>query len=98
MMAESKNESLRASCPDCKCDVFLPLMGIWINMSFQGNRLRMIWPDRAEDDKEEFANVACPKCGNVLVVHADGRIVRSGNKMFSGNMAPSKKKQKASRV
>ena len=54
-MAESENESLRAACPDCKCTVFMPLMGIWIDKSFQGNRLRMIWPDRAQENKEEFA-------------------------------------------
>lgn len=79
------NETFKAECPKCKCNVFIPLMGVWVNRSFQGNRLRMEWPYRGEND-QEYADVACPQCGSVLRVHADGRIVHSGNHMFSGSL------------
>lgn len=79
----NENKTFRASCPKCACDTVLPLMGIYVSMSFSGNRLTMEWPSRGNDN-QEFANVACPQCGAVLRIHADGQIVHGGNYLFSG--------------
>jgi hypothetical protein len=80
---EASKDNFRACCPKCECDTVIPLMGVWVSKSFSGNRLRMEWPSRG-DSNEEFANVGCPQCGAVLRIHADGRIVPSGNQMFTG--------------
>jgi len=87
---EASKDHFRASCPKCACDTVLPLMGVSVDRSFSGNRLRMEWPSRG-DNNEEFANVGCPQCGAVLRIHADGRIIPSGNYMFSGKKISVKK-------
>ena len=92
-----ENETFKAGCPKCKCTVFMPLMGVWVNRSFQGNRLRMEWPYRGEND-QEYADVACPQCGAVLRVHADGKIVHSGNHMFGAPIKKDAKKRSASKA
>ena len=90
------DETFKAGCPECECNVFIPLMGVWVNRSFQGNRLRMEWPYRGEND-QEYADVACPQCGAVLRVHADGKISPSGNRMFSGKSLKKTDGRKAAR-
>lgn len=77
------NQSFDMGCPDCSCDVILPIMKVRANVSFSGNRLQFEWPSRSET-QEEFARAACPQCGLVFTIKADGTISRSGNRLFSG--------------
>jgi len=69
------------SCNECGCDVLLPLMKLVSFKSFSGNRIQVEWPSRNNDD--EFARVACPSCGLIMVVHADGRTNPSDYRLFS---------------
>ena len=69
-----------AACPDCHCDLLIPLMKIRVITSFSGNRLQMEWPSR--DKGDEVANVACPNCQAVFVLRGGGTVTKSHNKVF----------------
>ena len=69
---------------DCGCDMFLPLMKIHAVKSFSGDRIRVEWPSRGDND-QEFARLACPACGSVMTVDGGARITRSDRKLFGGN-------------
>jgi hypothetical protein len=56
--------------------------------SFSGNKIQIEWPSKAED---EYARVACPECGLVFVVQANGSIARSDNRLH-GKAAAGKRK------
>ena len=73
--------SFDVACPECKCDVMLPLMKLTVFKSFSGNRIQIEWPSRGQDDIE-FARVACPACGVVLTVQADGTTSKSSYRLF----------------
>jgi hypothetical protein len=73
--------SFDVTCPECKCDVMLPLMKLTVFKSFSGNRIQIEWPSRDQNDTE-FARVACPACGVVLTVHADGTSSKSSYRLF----------------
>lgn len=78
-------------CPNCKCDVIVPIMKLRYEKSFSGNKIRAEWPSR--DEVDEFARVACPACWLVYTVRADGTYMKSSNHL------PAKKaKRKTARV
>jgi predicted RNA-binding Zn-ribbon protein involved in translation (DUF1610 family) len=77
-------------CPDCGCDAIIPLMKLRTERSFTGNRILVEWPSR--EGVDDFANIACPQCGLVMVLKSGGNIVKSGNHL--GGTKPSKKKGK----
>lgn len=76
---EAPQVSFDISCPDCACDVLLPLMKVRAIKSFSGNKIQIEWPSK--DESEEFARVACPQCGLVFVVKGDASISKSQNRI-----------------
>lgn len=88
---EAPKVSYDVSCIDCGCDVLLPLMKLKAFKSFSGDRIQVEWPSR--DNQEEFARVACPQCGIVMTIQANGQVNKSGRRLMEGN--PGTRKAKA---
>lgn len=76
---EAPQVSFDVKCPECDCDTLLPLMIIRAVRSFSGNKIQVEWPSR--DNADEFARVACPQCGLVFIVRADGTVTKSSNRL-----------------
>lgn len=82
--------SFDVCCQDCGCDVMLPLVKMTAVKSFSGNKIQIEWPSR--ENADDFARVACPQCGTVMVVQGDTTMVKSPNKLFAGKPFGKKKK------
>lgn len=95
MSKDAAQVSFDVSCPECNCDVLLPLMKVRAVRSFSGNKIQIEWPSKAED---EYARVACPHCGLVFVVQANGSIAKSDNRLHGKVKKAKNGKRKAAKV
>lgn len=89
MAKDAANVVFDVCCPECKCDVLMPLMKVRAIRSFSGNKIQIEWPSK--DERDEFARVACPQCGIAFTVRADGSISKSSNRLH-GKVKASKRK------
>lgn len=82
-------------CSECGCDLLIPLMRLRALRGYTIARIQVEWPSSVGAD--EYANVACPNCGAVLVIHASGKTTLSENRLFAKgkNAKAGNKKEKS---